>query len=677
MTVPKGKTEEANVAAPTSTTKYNAGQLQVLKGLEAVRKRPAMYIGDTGVRGLHHLFVEVVDNSIDEVMAGFCSNVRVTLHRDHSVSICDDGRGIPVDMHPTEKRPGVEVAMTILHAGGKFGGGGYKVSGGLHGVGVSVVNALSEWLEVEVCRDGNRYHQRFERGKTATKLAINGKCPKASTGTTVTFKPDAQIFETTEFDPETLERRLRELSYLNSTCKITFTNEFSEEPPLVLHHKGGIAEFVQYLNRTKAPIHKVIRFNSKRDDTEVDIAMQYNDGYLENIVSYANNIHTTEGGTHLSGFKTALTRVMNTHSRKANLLKEKDRNFSGDDVREGLTAVISVKLLHPQFEGQTKTKLGNSEIDGIVNSMVGEAFGAFLEENPSIARRIVDKAVNAARARDAARKATELIRRKTALESTSLPGKLWDCSERNPANCELFLVEGQSAGGSAKNGRDSKRQAILPLRGVVLNVEKARLDKILGNEELASIISALGTGISHGGANGDDGEENGNGNGNGEENGAAAIGQVNLSKLRYHKIIIMADADIDGAHIRTLLLTFFFRYLRPLVDAGHVYIALPPLFGVHDGGRLIYVHTEAELAQTVKRLNKKNPRVERYKGLAEMNADQLAETTMNPEHRRILQVAVHDAEYADEIFSTLMGEQVEPRREFIAKYAKEVANLDI
>lgn len=657
------------MATKAKKQRYDAAQLQVLKGLEAVRKRPAMYVGDTSQRGLHHLFVEVVDNSIDEVLAGSCSQIDVALHKDQSITVEDNGRGIPVDIHPEVKRPGVEVAMTMLHAGSKFGGGGYKVAGGLHGVGVSVVTALSEWLEVEVRRDSKVYHQRFERGKLATELTEIGKCRKTQTGTKVSFKPDSQIFETLEFNPEILARRLRELAYLNPTAKIILTDETSEESkePEVFHYKGGIGEFVQFLNRTKTAIHKVIRFERQREDTEVEIALQYSDGYLENILSYANNIHTLEGGTHLSGFKTALTRVLNAYARRSGLLKEKDPNFSGDDVREGLTAVISVKLLQPQFEGQTKTKLGNSEMEGLVNSTVGEGLGDFLEENPSVARKIADKAVTAARARAAARKASDLIKRKGALDSSTLPGKLWDCSERDPSKCELFLVEGQSAGGNAKQGRDSNYQAILPLRGVVLNVEKARLDKILNNQELATIISALGTGIAYS-------ESNNNENANNGE----VKEKLDLGKLRYDRVIIMADADVDGAHIRTLLLTFFYRYLQPLVSGGHIYIALPPLYGVHSGNEMIYAHTDEQLAEIIKRLGKKKkPRVERYKGLGEMDADQLADTTMDPEQRHIMQVTADDAQAADEIFSTLMGERVEPRREFIAKYAKEVSDLDI
>jgi DNA gyrase subunit B len=643
---------------------YAAKDIQVLKGLEAVRRRPAMYIGSTGTRGLHHLFVEVVDNCIDEVLAGRATEIDCVLHKDDSISVTDDGGGIPVDIHPEEGRPGVEVAMTTLHAGSKFGGGAYKVSGGLHGVGVSVVNALSEWLEVEVSRDGKVYWQRYERGKPVSKLEVIGKTRK--TGTKVSYRPDAQIFESIEHDPERLLHRLEELSYLNAGTKITFTNEKTGETQ-VFREKQGIQAYVEQLNSTREPLHRVIYFSRSRDETEVEIALQYNASYLEHILSYANNVHTAEGGTHVSGFKTALTRVINQYARKANLLKEKDPNFGGDDVREGLTAVISVKLRNPQFEGQTKTKLGNSEIEGLVNSIVGEALAEYLEEHPSVARKIVEKATTAARAREAARRAAELVKRKGALESASMPGTLWDCQERDPAKCELFLVEGKSAGGNAKQGRDSRYQAILPLRGVVLNVERARLDKVLGNAEIATLIQALGTGIT---------ESEGNGNG---DNGSSeqARSYFDVSKLRYHKIIIMADADVDGAHIRTLLLTFFFRHMRELIERGHVYIAQPPLYGVRNGRELLYAHTDEELAEILKQVKAKNPTIQRYKGLGEMNADQLAETTMDPQQRRIKRVTLEDAEQADRIFSTLMGDNVEPRKAFIVRYAKEARDLDL
>jgi len=649
---------------------YKAKDIQVLKGLEAVRRRPAMYVGSTGARGLHHLFVEVVDNCIDEILAGRANEINCVLHKDDSISVTDNGGGIPVDQHPVEKRPGVEVAMTVLHAGSKFGGGAYKVSGGLHGVGVSVVNALSEWLEVEVTRDGKVHHMRFERGKRKSPLKVIGKSKR--TGTKVSYKPDSQIFASVEHEPERLTHRLEELSYLNRGAKITFTNEKTGET-VVFQQKKGIQAYVEHLNRSREPVHSVIYFERSRDNTQVEIALQYNAGYLDLIYSYANNIHTAEGGTHVSGFKTALTRVLNQYARKANLLKEKDANLSGDDVREGLTAVISLKLMQPQFEGQTKTKLGNSEIEGLVNSVVGEALGVYLEEHPSAARRIVDKCTTAARAREAARRAADLVKRKGALDSTGLPGTLWDCRERDPAKCELFLVEGKSAAGSAKQGRDARYQAILPLRGVVLNTERARPDRMFKNQEIVTLAQALGAELRKQGGNGE-----GNGNGNGE-NGSSEHGRglFTLDKLRYHKVIIMADADVDGAHIRTLLLTFFFRHMPELVEKGHVYIAQPPLYGVRSGKDILYAHSDQELQELVKQAKAKNPTIQRYKGLGEMNADQLAETTMDADKRRIKRVTMEDAETADLIFSTLMGDEVEPRKEFIVKYAKEVRDLDL
>jgi DNA gyrase subunit B len=637
---------------------YDARDIQVLKGLEAVRKRPAMYIGTTGSRGLHHLLVEVVDNAIDEVLAGFCTEINCILHKDDSVTVVDNGRGIPVDIHPETKKPGVEVAMTMLHAGSKFGGGGYKVAGGLHGVGVSVVNALSEWLVVEVYRDGKIHRQRFARGRTTSKLETAGR--SRHTGTRVHFRPDPEVFEGIEMNPETVAGRLRELAYLNPSVKITLENEKTGETE-TFHEKGGLAAFVDHLNQHKGPLHRVCAVSRSRDNTEVEFALQYNEGYLENIFSYANNIHTVEGGAHVSGFKTALTRAINAYARKAGLLKEKDANFSGDDVREGLTAIISVKLLHPQFEGQTKTKLGNSEIEGLVNSIVGEALAEYLEEHPAVGRKIVDKSVTASRAREAARKAADLVKRKGALDMASMPGQLWDCQERDPSKCELFLVEGKSAGGSAKSGRDSRYQAILPLRGVVLNVEKARLDRILNNHEIATLVSALGTGIAE----------------NGSDQNGETESRFDLSRLRYHRIIIMADADVDGAHIRTLLLTFLFRYMRPLIERGHVYIAQPPLYGVRNGKEMLYAHSDQELAAILSRIKKQNPQIQRYKGLGEMNADQLAHTAMDPNNRHIVQVAIDDAREADEIFTVLMGEEVEPRKDFIVRHAKEVHNLDL
>jgi DNA gyrase subunit B len=643
-----------------SKSDYQAKHLQVLKGLEAVRRRPAMYIGDTSTRGLHHLVNEVVDNSIDEVLAGYCTDIEVVLHRDQSITVTDNGRGFPVDLHPEVKRPGVEVALTMLHAGSKFGGGGYKVAGGLHGVGVSVVNALSEWFEVEVSRDGKVHHQRFERGKRASELKVIGKAKR--TGTKQTFKPDAEIFESVEFNPETVTSRLRELSYLNKTARIKFKDENTGQEE-VFQQKGGIAAYVQHLNRHKNALHRVVSFAREREGTSVEIALQYSDGYLESIHSYANNIHTIEGGTHLSGFKTALTRAINAYARRHELLKEKDNNFSGDDVREGLTAVISVKLLNPQFEGQTKTKLGNSEIDGLVNSVVGEGLADFFEENPAAARRIVQKAITASRAREAARRASELIKRKSALDGAALPGQLWDCQERDPKKCELFLVEGKSAGGGAKQGRDSRNQAVLPMRGVTLNVERARIDKVLGNAEIATLIQALGTGIieNGNGAEGDESEEK---------------EKFDYSKLRYDRVIIMADADVDGAHIRTLLLTFFFRYMKPLIERGHVYIALPPLYGVQNGKEIVYAHNEEQLEAVLKTIKREKPVIKRYKGLSEMDPPELADTAMNPESRFIRRVTIDDAQQADELFTMLMGDEVEDRRHFIVEHAREVADLD-
>lgn len=665
-----------------NTPKYDADQLTVLKGLEAVRIRPAMYIGSTGTKGLHHLFIEVVDNSIDEVLAGHASDVEVVLHKDNSLSVRDNGRGIPVDIHTEMGISGVEVAMTILHAGGKFGGGGYKVSGGLHGVGVSAVNALSEWLEVEVCRGGKKYFQRYQRGVPDAPLTEVGKAK--GTGTYVRWLADHEIFGKIEYHVEVLAQRLRELAYLNKEVRITFTVEETGETN-EYHYKTGIAAFVDHLNRNKDPLHKVIYFSRQRDDTDVEISLQYNDGFQENILTFANNINTTEGGVHLSGFKTALTRVINNYARKNNLLKEKENNFQGDDVREGLTAVISVKLLHPQFEGQTKTKLGNSEVEGIVNSIVGEGLTEFLEENPNVGKRIIDKSLTASRAREAARKAADLVKRQSALENSSLPGKLADCSERDPSKCEVYLVEGDSAGGSAKQGRDRRTQAVLPLRGKILNVEKARLDKALENEEIRALITALGTGICRGSVadeeednlfSGEETEIEGNGNGNGKEkdNGSS----YNIHKLRYDRVIIMTDADVDGDHIRTLLLTFFFRYMRPLIETGHVYIAQPPLYRVSSGkDQQFYARDDSELEEIMKGIRgKRDLKVQRFKGLGEMNADQLHETTMNPATRTMAQVTMEDAILADEMFTCLMGDKVEPRREFIEKHAKEVADVD-
>ena len=627
---------------------YDESQIQVLEGIEAVRKRPGMYIGSTGPRGLHHLVYEVVDNSIDEALAGYCDKIHVTVHRDNSVTVTDNGRGIPVGTHPKLGKPAVEVALTMLHAGGKFDGKSYKVSGGLHGVGVSVVNALSEHLEVEIQRDGKIYRQRYERGKAVSLLTEEGNTKK--TGTRITFKPDYQIFEEINFDFDTLEYRFRELAFLNKGITIALKDE-RDGRHSTMHYEGGLVEFVKYLNRNREVLHKnPMYFEGKRDRCVVEVAMQYNDGYVENIFSFANNINTHEGGTHLSGLKAALTRVINDYGRKYNFLKENDKNLSGEDVREGLTAVISVKLTDPQYEGQTKTKLGNSEIKGIVESIAADAISSYLEENPSTARVIMEKTIMAARAREAARKARELTRRKNVLENTSLPGKLADCSEKDPALCEIYLVEGDSAGGSAKQGRDRRYQAILPLRGKILNVEKARLDKILGYEEIRAMITALGSGI-------DD--------------------EFDLEKLRYGKIIIMTDADVDGAHIRTLLLTFFFRYMRDLIDAGHLYIAQPPLYRIRDGKQDIYVYSDKQLNKVLETMDRDKVSLQRYKGLGEMNPEQLWETTMNPKTRTLLQVSVEDAIAADQIFTTLMGTRVEPRREFIEQNARYVTNLDV
>lgn len=665
---------------------YTSEQITVLKGLEAVRLRPAMYIGSTGSRGLHHLFVEVVDNGIDEVLAGRCTEIDIIMHTDKSISVSDNGQGIPVDIHKETGLSGVETVMTMLHAGGKFGGGAYKVSGGLHGVGVSAVNALSEWMEVKVCRDGSCYRQMYRRGVPERRLKKIGDTKK--TGTTVRWLADSEIFDKIEYNNELLIQRVRELAYLNSKVKITFTIEETGETQ-VFQYKTGIAAFVDHLNRNKNPLHKVIYFSRNREGTEIEIAMQYNDGYQENILSFANNINTIEGGTHLSGFKTALTRVINNYARKNNFLKEKDNNLMGDDVREGLTSVISVKLTHPQFEGQTKTKLGNSDIEGIANSVVGEGLAEFLEENPTVAKKIVDKALTACHAREAARKAADMVKRANALENSSLPGKLADCSERDPSKCEVYLVEGDSAGGSAKQGRDRRTQAVLPLRGKILNVEKARLDKALENAEIRALITALGTGISYGSSSDQDNEEENlftgiegeeqtaSGNGNGSENGKDSY-KFDISKLRYDRVIIMTDADVDGDHIRTLLLTFFFRYMKPLVEGGHVYIAQPPLYRVSAGkDQQFYARDEQELDEILKSIRiKRDVKIQRFKGLGEMNADQLHETTMNPETRIMQQVTMEDALIADEIFTCLMGDKVEPRREFIEAHAKEVADVD-
>jgi DNA gyrase subunit B len=632
---------------------YTSRHLQVLKGLEAVRKRPGMYIGSTSARGLHHLVYEVVDNAIDEAMAGYCSEIEVTIHEDDSITVTDDGRGIPVDIHPTEKIPGVELALTQLHAGGKFDKDSYKVSGGLHGVGVSVVNALSESLLVDVKRDGFTWHQEFARGLKKTELEKGAKTKE--TGTTVHFKPDPEIFTELRYQWDTLATRLRELAYLNRGVVIVLRDEREPKREERFHFEGGIVQYVEYLRGKKNPLHDaVVYLSGEQDGTEIELAMQYTDGYNEDTFTFVNNINTHEGGTHLSGFKAALTRTINAYSSKSTASKKGDPSLSGDDVREGLVAVLSVKVLEPQFEGQTKTKLGNSEVRGVVESLVNDKLGTWLDENPSSARRIIEKAVQAARAREAARKARDLTRKKSALETGILPGKLADCASRDASMSELYLVEGDSAGGSAKQGRDREFQAILPLKGKILNVERARIDRILSNDEIRAIITAIGAGI-------------------GEE--------FDLESTRYHKIVIMTDADVDGAHIRTLLLTFFFRQMQELIEAGFVYIAQPPLYRVHKGKQEYYCYTEAEREQIVEQLkNGKGSgtvQVQRYKGLGEMNPDQLWNTTMSPENRTLLQVTIDEATEASLLFERLMGDEVEPRREFIEQNAKFVRNLDV
>lgn len=630
---------------------YDESQIQVLEGLEAVRKRPGMYIGATSSRGLHHLVWEVVDNSIDEALAGRCDTIQVTVHEDNSVTVEDNGRGIPVGIQPKVGRPAVEVVMTVLHAGGKFDNEGYKFSGGLHGVGVSVVNALSEWLEVQVKREGKIHVQRYRKGVPESDLKVTGETKE--TGTRITFKPDPEIFtETIVYDYEILQNRLRELAFLNQGLRIRISDERGEGKSNEFKYDGGIRSFVEHLNKNRESLHQPPVFiEGEKDDLVVQIALQYNDGFSSNLYSYANNIHTHEGGTHEAGFKSALTRVINDYARRYNLLKENDNNLSGDDTREGLTAIISIKIPDPQFEGQTKTKLGNSEARTVTEAIFSEQFLTFLEENPSVSKKVINKAVMAARAREAARKARELTRRKNALEVSSLPGKLADCTSRKAEISELYLVEGDSAGGTAKQGRDRMFQAILPLRGKILNVEKARLDKALSNDEIRTITTALGTGI-------------------GED--------FQLEKARYHKIVIMTDADVDGAHIRTLLLTFFYRYMRPLIEAGYVYIAQPPLYKITQGKKILYAFDDREKDRTVSELESKGKvELQRYKGLGEMTADQLWETTMDPESRTLLQVSLEDALDADQVFETLMGEKVEPRRKFIQEYAKQVRNLDI
>ncbi|MBA3318418.1 MAG: DNA topoisomerase (ATP-hydrolyzing) subunit B [Gemmatimonadales bacterium] len=644
---------KTDAALLEGTLEYKADAIQVLKGLDAVRKRPGMYIGSTSENGLHHLVYEVVDNSIDEALAGHCDTINVTIHADNSITVFDNGRGIPVDMHPTEKMPAVEVALTVLHAGGKFDKNSYKVSGGLHGVGVSVVNALSERLEVVVERDGSKHHMAFVRGKTTKKLTILGKT--RTTGTTVRFKPDPEIFTVLEFHYTTLADRLRQLAFLNRGVSITIKDEREEPKTETFFAKGGLIEFVGWLNRNKKALHpKPIAFTATKDDVEVDIALQYEDGYNENTFTFVNNINTHEGGTHLTGFKSALTRTINDVARRRDFMKKEDFTLSGEDIREGLTCVLHVKVREPQFEGQTKTKLGNSEVEGIVKTVVNEHLGSYLEEHPPVARNIIEKAVSAARAREAARKARDLVRKKSGLENAVLPGKLADCSYDDPALCEIYLVEGDSAGGSAKQARKREFQAILPLRGKILNVERARIDKILSNEEIRSMITAIGTGVK------DD---------------------FKLEDARYHKIVLMTDADVDGAHIRTLLLTFFFRQMQELIEAGYVYIAQPPLFRVAKGKEVFYAYSEAEREEYTKRLTgpdgKGTINIQRYKGLGEMNPDQLWDTTMDPEKRTILRVTMEDAVEASELFNKLMGDEVEPRRVFIERNAKYVTNLDV
>ena len=632
---------------------YDESQIQVLEGLEAVRKRPGMYIGSTGPRGLHHLVYEIVDNSIDEALAGYCTHIDVDILPGDIISVKDNGRGIPVGIHDKMGIPTVTVVLTVLHAGGKFGGSGYKVSGGLHGVGSSVVNALSEWFEIEVSRQGHIYHQRFERGDVKSDLEIIGDTNE--TGTFIKFKADPEIFtETTEYDFETLQKRLREQAFLNAGLSISLTDKRDEDNILneVYCYEGGIRSFVDYINKSRGltPLHEdIMHFSVVDGDRSAEVAMSYNDGYNEIILSFANDVRTIDGGTHEMGFKTALTRVFNDYGKKFNLIKDSDKKLSGDDVREGLTAVISVKLTEAQFEGQTKGKLGNTEITGLVSKMLYDKLMTYLEENPSTARTILNKSLDASRAREAARKARDNARRKSALESNSLPGKLADCTDKNPENTELYIVEGDSAGGSAKGGRDRNTQAILPLWGKMLNVEKARVDKVIGNEKLTPVILALGTGI------GDD---------------------FDITKLRYHKIVLMADADVDGAHIRTLLLTFFFRYMRPLIEHGYVYIAQPPLFKVSKGKKHFYAFSDEERDEKIAELGGSCD-VQRYKGLGEMDSQQLWETTMDPKYRTMLRVNLEDAMEADETFSVLMGDKVEPRREFIEKNAKFVQNLDI
>ena len=636
-------------------TEYGADQIQILEGLEAVRKRPGMYIGSTSSRGLHHLVYEIVDNAVDEALAGFCTEIQVTINPDNSITVVDNGRGIPVGINHKAGLPAVEVVFTVLHAGGKFGGGGYKVSGGLHGVGASVVNALSDWLEVEICHEGKVYRQRYEKGHVVYKLKVVDECDPEKTGTKVTFLPDETIFEDTVFDYDTLKQRFREMAFLTKGLRISLTDLRDEEPKeRVFHYEGGIKEFVQYLNRSKTPLYEqIIYCEGTKDNVEVEVAMQHNDSYTDNTYGFVNNITTPEGGTHVVGFRNAMTKTFNDYARKNKLLKDSEPNLSGEDIREGLTAIISVKIEDPQFEGQTKQKLGNSEARGAVDSIVSSQLQIFLEQNPAIGKSIVEKSVMAQRAREAARKARDLTRRKSALEGMSLPGKLADCSDKDPSKCEIYIVEGDSAGGSAKTARDRATQAILPLRGKILNVEKARLDKIYGNAEIKAMITAFGTGIH------DD---------------------FDISKLRYHKIIIMTDADVDGAHISTLLLTFLYRFMPELIKQGYVYLAQPPLYKLEKNKKVWYAYSDEELAKIISEVGRdQNNKIQRYKGLGEMDAEQLWDTTMDPQHRILRRVTMDDetSSELDLTFTTLMGDKVEPRREFIEENAKFVKNLDI
>ena len=637
------------------SAEYGADQIQILEGLEAVRKRPGMYIGSTSSRGLHHLVYEIVDNSVDEALAGYCDHIQVFINPDNSITVIDNGRGIPVGINHKAGLPAVEVVFTVLHAGGKFGGGGYKVSGGLHGVGASVVNALSDWLEVEICHEGKVYRQRYEKGHVVYKLKVVDECDPEKTGTKVTFLPDETIFEDTVFDYDTLKQRFREMAFLTKGLRISLTDLRDEEPKeRVFHYEGGIKEFVQYLNRSKTPLYEqIIYCEGTKDNVEVEVAMQHNDSYTDNTYGFVNNITTPEGGTHVVGFRNAITKTFNDYARKNKLLKDSEPNLSGEDIREGLTAIISVKIEDPKFEGQTKQKLGNSEARGAVDSIVSSQLQIFLEQNPAIGKSIVEKSVMAQRAREAARKARDLTRRKSALEGMSLPGKLADCSDKDPSKCEIYIVEGDSAGGSAKTARDRATQAILPLRGKILNVEKARLDKIYGNAEIKAMITAFGTGIH------DD---------------------FDISKLRYHKIIIMTDADVDGAHISTLLLTFLYRFMPELIKQGYVYLAQPPLYKLEKNKKVWYAYSDEELAKIISEVGRdQNNKIQRYKGLGEMDAEQLWDTTMDPQHRILRRVTMDDetSSELDLTFTTLMGDKVEPRREFIEENAKFVKNLDI